>query len=125
MSSPLPELNAGAEHCLLSLWQLLVFLRSSDHFRGVRLMRQGCLRVCAVSITLLAVGLGGFSPRPARAESKYMFLTVTDYEAGISYRQAQWHAPIAVSYTHLLRTAIAVVAASAIALPPASGILHA
>ena len=94
MSSPLPELNAGAEHCLLSLWQLLVFLRSSDHFRGVRLMRQGCLRICAVLIILLAAGLGGFSLRPTRAESKYMFLTVTDYEAGISYRQAQWHAPI-------------------------------
>jgi len=94
MSSPLPELSAGAEHCLLSLWQLLVFLRSSNHFRGVQLMRQGCLRICAVLITFLAVGLGGFSLRPARAESKYMFLTVTDYEAGISYRQAQWHAPI-------------------------------
>ena len=23
-----------------------------------------------------------------------MFLTVTDFEAGISYRQAQWHTPI-------------------------------
>ncbi len=32
--------------------------------------------------------------QPARAESKYMFLTVTDYEAGISYRQVQSHAPI-------------------------------
>jgi hypothetical protein len=26
----------------------------------------------------MAVGLGGFSPRSARAESKYMFLTVTE-----------------------------------------------
>jgi hypothetical protein len=33
-------------------------------------------------------------PRIATAANDYMFLTVKDYEAGISYRQAQWHAPI-------------------------------
>jgi len=33
-------------------------------------------------------------PRIATAANDYMFLTVKDYEAGISYQQAQWHAPI-------------------------------
>jgi hypothetical protein len=43
-------------------------------------------------LTLLA--LAGTCKKSAHAEHRYMFLTVTDFEEGISYRQAQWHAPI-------------------------------
>jgi len=57
-------------------------------------MRWDALRISTVLMISLALGLGGNSLRPARAGSRYMFLTVTDFEAGISYRQAQWHAPI-------------------------------
>ena len=57
-------------------------------------MRRNGLRVSAVLMTLLLLGLNASSVRPTRADSKYMFLTVTDYEAGISYREVQWHAPI-------------------------------
>jgi hypothetical protein len=45
-------------------------------------------------VALLALGLVGSHPKTTRAEPRYMFLTVTDFEVGISYRQAQWHAPI-------------------------------
>jgi len=45
-------------------------------------------------VALLALGLVGSHPKTTRAEPHYMFLTVTDFEVGISYRQAQWHAPI-------------------------------
>lgn len=45
-------------------------------------------------LALLALGLVGSHPKTTRAESRYMFLTVTDFEVGISYRLAQWHAPI-------------------------------
>jgi hypothetical protein len=57
-------------------------------------MRRNGLRISAVLVTLLFLGLNGSSVGPARADSKYMFLTVADYESGISYRQVQWHAPI-------------------------------
>jgi len=43
-------------------------------------------------LTLLA--LAGIYKKSAHAEPRYMFLTVTDFEQGISYRQAEWHAPI-------------------------------
>jgi len=45
-------------------------------------------------LTLLALGLADALRKTADAEARYMFLTVTDFEVGISYRQAQWHAPI-------------------------------
>ncbi len=45
-------------------------------------------------LTLLALGLADPRRKTADAEPRYMFLTVTDFEVGISYRQAQWHAPI-------------------------------
>jgi hypothetical protein len=43
-------------------------------------------------LTLLA--LAGTYKKSAYAEPRYMYLTVADFEQGISYRQAQWHAPI-------------------------------
>src|ERR1700733_10515850 len=43
---------------------------------------------------LSALGLVESHPKTTRAEPRYMFLTVTHFEVGISYRQAQWHAPI-------------------------------
>lgn len=45
-------------------------------------------------VTLLVFGLAGTYKKTAQAEPRYMFLTVTDFEKGISYHQAQWHAPI-------------------------------
>jgi hypothetical protein len=57
-------------------------------------MQRKGLRASAVLITFLFLGFGETSLRPARGEAKYMFLTVTNFEAGISYRQAQSHAPI-------------------------------
>lgn len=57
-------------------------------------MRRNGLRIGTALMTMLALGFGETTLRPVRAEAKYMFLTVTDFEAGISYRQAQWHAPI-------------------------------
>jgi hypothetical protein len=57
-------------------------------------MRSNDFGIKAALMTLLALGFAEMALRSTRAESKYMFLTVTDYEAGISYRQAQWHAPI-------------------------------
>jgi hypothetical protein len=50
-----------------------------------------------ISISLLALcalGVIDTSRKTAQAEPRYMFLTVSDFEVGISYRQAQWHAPI-------------------------------
>jgi hypothetical protein len=43
-------------------------------------------------MTLLA--LAGTYKKAAQAEPRHMFLTVSDFEQGISYRQAQWHTPI-------------------------------
>src|ERR1700735_1629043 len=57
-------------------------------------MRWNGLRIGAVLMALLVLRLGGTTLEPARAEAKYMFLTVTDYEAGITYRQVQSHVPI-------------------------------
>jgi hypothetical protein len=45
-------------------------------------------------LILLVLGLAETDRRTAYADSRYMFLTVTDFEVGVSYRQAQWHAPI-------------------------------
>lgn len=48
-------------------------------------------------VVLIALGLWPLLPwtlRIARAGSDYMVLTTTDYEAGISYRAVQSHAPI-------------------------------
>jgi hypothetical protein len=57
-------------------------------------MHRKGLRVSAALMAVLFLGFDETSLRPVRAEGKYMFLTVTDFEAGISYRQAQSHAPI-------------------------------
>lgn len=57
-------------------------------------MQRDRLRIGGVLLALLALGVGEVSLQPVQAESKYMFLTVTDYEVGISYRQVQSHAPI-------------------------------
>jgi hypothetical protein len=57
-------------------------------------MQRKGLRVSAALMAVVFLGFGETSLRPVRAEAKYMFLTVTDFETGISYRQAQWHAPI-------------------------------
>ncbi len=57
-------------------------------------MHRKGLRISAALMTVLFLGFGETSLRPVRAEAKYMFLTVTDFEVGISYRQAQSHAPI-------------------------------
>jgi hypothetical protein len=45
-------------------------------------------------LTLLVLTFPDTYRKTVYAEPRYMFLTVTDFEAGISYRQAQWHAPI-------------------------------
>ena len=45
-------------------------------------------------LALSTLGLAGTHPKTTHGEPRYMFLTVTDFEAGISYRQAQWHTPI-------------------------------
>src|SRR5580704_18571419 len=45
-------------------------------------------------LALSTLGLARTHPKTTHGEPRYMFLTVTDFEAGISYRQAQWHAPI-------------------------------
>jgi len=45
-------------------------------------------------LALLTLALAGTHPKTTHGEPRYMFLTVTDFEAGISYRQAQWHTPI-------------------------------
>ena len=57
------------------------------------------MRRCSIGIrvflsTVLLMGLPELCSKSVRGEPRYMFLTVTDFEAGISYRQAQWHAPI-------------------------------
>jgi hypothetical protein len=57
-------------------------------------MWRDSFRIKAALVTLLALGFGEGALRQAHAEAKYMFLTVTDFEAGISYRQAQSHVPI-------------------------------
>src|SRR5580704_6055586 len=57
-------------------------------------MRRSRLGISLALLALLTLSLGGTHPKATRAEPRYMFLTVTDFEAGISYRQAQSHAPI-------------------------------
>jgi hypothetical protein len=50
--------------------------------------------ISLVLLALLTMGLAGTHSKTTGGEPRYMFLTVTDFEAGISYRQVQWHAPI-------------------------------
>jgi hypothetical protein len=57
-------------------------------------MRRIFLQIWGVLLLTGLICLAVMRPRIAIAANDYMFLTVTDYETGISYRQAQWHAPI-------------------------------
>jgi hypothetical protein len=57
-------------------------------------MPEKFFKIAAV-IGLLCPLLAHFlHPRGVLAANQLMFLTVRDFEQGISYRQAQWHAPI-------------------------------
>jgi hypothetical protein len=58
------------------------------------LMRRYRFHIGVILLTLLVMRLIEISGNVDHAEPRYMFLTVTDFEAGISYRQAQLHAPI-------------------------------
>jgi hypothetical protein len=57
-------------------------------------MRREGLRIGRALLILLVVSACGGSRQPTYGQTKYMFLTVNNYEAGISYRQAQSHTPI-------------------------------
>jgi hypothetical protein len=48
----------------------------------------------AIGIAVASWPLGFWTQEIARAGSDYMVLTTADYEAGISYRAVQSHAPI-------------------------------
>ena len=56
------------------------------------LMRRYRPGISLALLALLTLALAGTHPKTTHGEPRYMFLTVTDFEAGISYRQAQWHA---------------------------------
>lgn len=51
-------------------------------------------RFHGIPALLIAVVTCGLVSSPARAASDYMFLAVTNYEEGNSYRNLQWHSPI-------------------------------
>jgi hypothetical protein len=57
-------------------------------------MRRYRLGIGFALLALLTLVLAGTHPKTTHGEPRYMFLTVTDFEAGISYRQVQWHTPI-------------------------------
>ncbi|MGB6977912.1 MAG: hypothetical protein WA660_14590 [Candidatus Acidiferrales bacterium] len=60
-------------------------------------MREKVYRCGGVIGLLLVVFAYFLYNRTVRAANDYMFLTVRDFEQGVSYHDAQWHAPIGMA----------------------------
>jgi hypothetical protein len=59
-------------------------------------MISGNLRRCVVGLGAVAVLAAGTWLRAADSGASKMYLTVKDYEAGISYRDVQYHSPLGI-----------------------------
>src|ERR1700759_1501974 len=61
-------------------------------------LKSSSVRGIALACATVAVLMGAIAPRLRSADSgaPKMYLTVKDYEAGISYRDVQFHSPLGV-----------------------------